>query len=140
MPIITASINALDQTATIEFPDYVCYGYVGDSYECEFETLDLEAGGERTVTDAKKLINAVGLGLMETRGGFAGIPEQTLENMTPIVTREDESLNNQTKNFNGHIVVHIPTEWNEPGRVTIKHVDPSPISILSVYPKGIAGD
>jgi hypothetical protein len=120
--------------------DYFAHGYVGIPYECEFETLDLETAGERTVTDAKKLINAVGLGLMETRGGFAGIPEQTLENMTPIVTREDESFNNQTKNFNGHIVVHIPTEWNEPGRATIKHVDPSPISILSVYPKGIAGD
>jgi hypothetical protein len=138
--IITATINEMDQTATVEFPDYVCYGYVGDSYECEFETLDLETGGERTITDAKKLINAVGLGLMETRGGFAGIPEQTLENMTPIVTREDESFNNSTKNFSGHIVVHIPTEWNEPGRATIKHVDPTPISILSVYPKGLAGD
>lgn len=112
----------------------------GLSYRSEFETLDLETGGGRTITDSKKLINCVGLGLMETRGGFAGIPEQTLENMTPITTREDESFSNQTKNFNGHIVVHIPSEWNEPGRATIKHVDPSPISILSVYPKGIAGD
>jgi hypothetical protein len=124
----------------IDLVDYFSYWHVGIPYECEFETLDLETAGERTVTDAKKLINAVGLGLMETRGGFAGIPEQTLQNMTPIVTREDESFNNQTKNFNGHIVVHIPTEWNEPGRATIKHVDPTPISILSVYPKGIAGD
>jgi hypothetical protein len=124
----------------IDLGDYYSYWHVGIPYECEFETLDLETAGERTVTDAKKLINAVGLGLMETRGGFAGIPEQTLQNMTPIVTREDESFNNQTKNFNGHIVVHIPTEWNEPGRATIKHVDPTPISILSVYPKGMAGD
>jgi hypothetical protein len=124
----------------IDLEDYYSYGYIGIPYECEFETLDLETGGERTITDTKKLINAVGLGLMETRGGFAGIPEQTLENMTPIVTREDESFNNPTKNFNGHIVVHVPTEWNEPGRVAIKHVDPTPISILSVYPKGMAGD
>lgn len=133
-------IEKVGADTTLNLQDYFSYGYFGIPYDCEFETLDLETSGERTVTDAKKLINAVGLGLMETRGGFAGIPEQTLENMTSIVTREDESFNNQTKNFNGHIVVHIPTEWNEPGRVTIKHVDPSPISILSVYPKGIAGD
>ena len=140
MPTIYAIKNPIDPNYVLEFPDYITYGSVGIPYECEFETLDLETGGDRTVTDTKKLINAVGLGLMETRGGFAGIPEQTLQNMTPIVTREDESFNNPTKNFNGHIVIHIPTEWNEPGRATIKHVDPTPISILSVYPKGLAGD
>jgi hypothetical protein len=124
----------------IEFPDYVSYGYAGLPYQSEFETLDLEAEGNRTLTDTRKIINAVGLGLMETRGGFAGMPEQTLQNMEPIVTRQDESLNVQTPNFNGHIVVHVPAEYSEPGRVNIKHVDPSPISILSVYPKGLAGD
>jgi hypothetical protein len=137
-PVLYLEKQGADVVLTLG--DYFAYGHIGIPYECEFETLDLETAGERTVTDAKKLINAVGIGLMETRGGFAGIPEQTLENMTPIVTREDESFNNQTKNFNGHIVVHIPTEWNEPGRATIKHVDPTPISILSVYPKGLAGD
>ena len=124
----------------IELDDF--YGFIqfGIPYDCEFETLDLETGGSRTLTDTRKIINAVGLGLMETRGGFAGMPEQTLQNMEPIVTRQDESLNVQTPNFNGHIVVHVPAEYSEPGRVNIKHVDPSPISILSVYPKGLAGD
>lgn len=136
----TIKIEKIGSDTVLDFGDYISYGYLGIPYDCEFETLDLETGGGRTLTDTKKLISSVGLGLMETRGGFAGIPEQTLENMTPITTREDESFNNQTKNFNGHIVVHIPTEWNEPGRVSIKHVDPSPISILSVYPKGMAGD
>jgi len=138
MPSLT--ISRASDIVTIDFGDYYSYGYVGIPYECEFETLDLETAGGRTITDTKKLINAAGLGLMETRGGFAGIPEQSLDKMEPIVTRDDTSMNNQTKNFNGHIVVHIPTEWNEPGRVAIKHVDPAPISILSVYPKGLAGD
>jgi len=141
MPTIYATKNALDPDIyDIEFPDYVSYGYAGLPYQSEFETLDLEAEGNRTLTDTRKIINSVGLGLMETRGGFAGMPEQTLQNMEPIVTRQDESLNVQTPNFNGHIVVHVPAEYSEPGRVNIKHVDPSPISILSVYPKGLAGD
>lgn len=138
MPVINITKEA--GIVSVDLGDYYSYGYVGIPYECEFETLDLETAGGRTITDTKKLINAAGLGLMETRGGFAGIPEQSLDKMEPIVTRDDTSMNNQTKNFNGHIVVHIPTEWNEPGRVAIKHVDPAPISILSVYPKGLAGD
>lgn len=133
-------IEKIGSEYELDLQDFYAYIKIGIPYDCEFETLDLETGGARTITDTKKLINAAGLGLMETRGGFAGIPEQTLENMTAIVTREDESFSNSTKNFNGHIVVHIPSEWNEPGRVTIKHVDPTPISILSVYPKGLAGD
>lgn len=138
MPVINITKEA--GIVSVDLGDYYSYGYVGIPYECEFETLDLETAGGRTITDTKKLINAAGLGLMETRGGFAGIPEQSLDKMEPIVTRDDTSMNNQTKNFNGHIVVHIPTEWNEPGRVAIKHIDPAPISILSVYPKGLAGD
>jgi hypothetical protein len=141
MPTIYATKNLeIPEAYNVEFPDYVSYGYVGLPYQSEFETLDLEAEGNRTLTDTRKIINAVGLGLMETRGGFAGMPEQTLQNMEPIVTRQDESFNVQTPNFNGHIVVHVPAEYSEPGRVNIKHVDPSPISILSVYPKGLAGD
>jgi hypothetical protein len=125
---------------TVTLPDWYCNGYCGMPIECEFETLDIEAQDARTLTDAKKLINAVGVGLMETRGGFYGIPDQELSNMTEIMDREDDNVNNQTGNFNGHITVNIPSEWTEHGRISIKHVDPAPISILSVYPKGISGD
>jgi hypothetical protein len=124
----------------ISLPGNYAWGYVGLPYTAEMETLDLETAGERTLTDSNKLLNSVGTAFLNTRGGFVGMQDQSLENMQEIVVREDESFNNQTENFNGHIVTHIPAEWNEKGRINIKQVDPAPITVLSVYPKGISGD
>jgi hypothetical protein len=124
----------------IDLPDYYSYGYVGIPYESEFETLDLETVGERTLTDSKKLLNAVGVGFMETRGGFYGMPDQDVENMEQFAHRDNSSMNDQTENMNGHLVVNVPAAWTEAGRVNIKQVDPTPMTILSVYPKGISGD
>jgi len=129
-----------DSEFIISLPDYYAWGYVGLPYTSEMETLDLETAGERTLTDANKLINSVGTAFLNTRGGFIGMQEQSLENMQEIVVREDEDFSNKTENFNGHIVTHIPAEWNEKGRINIKQVDPAPITVLSVYPKGISGD
>lgn len=125
---------------SLDLGDYYSYGYIGLPYTSEMETLDLETAGERTLTDANKLINSVGTAFLNTRGGFVGMQDQTLENMQEIVVREDQDFSNQTENFNGHIVTHIPAEWNEKGRINIKQVDPAPITVLSVYPKGISGD
>jgi len=124
----------------VNLPDHYCYGYVGIPYMSEFETMDIETSGERTLTDANKLINAVGLGMMETRGAFIGLPGKDLTNMEELDTRMEGDLSITTPNFNGHKVVNFPTEWNGPGRVNIKNVDPVPMTILSVYPKGISGD
>jgi len=124
----------------VTFPDYISYGYIGVPYTSEFETLDLETQDSRTLTDSKKLLNAVGVGFMETRGGFYGMPDQDLTNMEEIQDREDEDLSNQTKNVNGHLSINIPATWSKAGRINIKQVDPAPITILSVYPKGISGD
>lgn len=124
----------------INLPDYYSWGYVGLPYQSEFETLDLETSDNRTLTDAKKLISRVGLGLMETRAGFIGMPDKTVGEMEEIIIRDDPDFANQTKNFNGHISFSIPAEYTESGRVNIKNVDPAPITILSIYPKGIAGE
>ena len=124
----------------IDFPDYYGYGYVGVPYQSEFETMDLETSGERTLTDAKKLITSAGVGMLNTRGGFIGLPDKSFDDMEEIVFRTDEDVNHGPENFNGHKVVNFPSEWNVPGRVNIKNVDPVPMTILSVYPNGIAGD
>lgn len=136
----TLSIQRDGGTLSLSLPDFFSWGYVGTPYTSEMETLDIEAGDNRTLTDAKKIINKVGLGLMETRGGFFGIPDKGLDEMEEIVFRQDGDITQQTQNKNGHIEVSIPTEWTEGGRVNIKNVDPVPMTILSVYPKGIAGD
>lgn len=125
---------------SLELGDYYSWGYVGVPYTCELETMDLETSDNRTLSDAKKIINAVGVGFYETRGGFFGMPNKDLSEMEELVSREDENFNNQTANVNDYITINMPAEFNRSGRVNIKHVDPAPMTVLAVYPKGISGD
>jgi hypothetical protein len=60
--------------------------------------------------------------------------------MTPIIPIDDENIDDQTGNFSGHISVPISGAWSERGRINIKQVDPLPMTILSVYPKGVIGE
>lgn len=127
--------------SSVSFGDYYCFGYVGIPYTSEFETLDLEASDNRTLTDSQKLLNAVGVGFHETRGGFFGMQGRSLADMEENYYSEDDvNFSVDTKNYNGHQTIHIPSEWNGPGRINIKQVDPAPMTILAVYPKGISGD
>lgn len=124
----------------IQLDDYYSWGYVGLPYTSEFETLDIETADNRTLTDSKKLFNGVGVGFYETRGGFIGMPDRELEEMEELVFRTDGDITTQTSNKNGYHSVIIPSEWTEAGRINIQNVDPVPMTILSVYPKGLAGD
>jgi hypothetical protein len=131
---------------TLELGDYYSWGYVGVPYTSEFETLDIEHSDQKTLSEDKKLINAVGVGFNQTRGGFFGLPTKEypknsnpIEQMEEIIYREDSSFNEETGYLSGYLEVKFPTAYTKSGRVNIKHVDPTPISILSVYPKGISG-
>lgn len=134
------AITEDDDYYRIDFGDYYAWGYVGLPYMSEFENLDIETADNRTLTDSQKLINAVGVGFLETRGGFIGTPDVELENMEEVLFREDGDITTQTQNFSGYKTIPIPSQWSQAGRVNIKNVDPVPMTILSVYPKGIAGD
>lgn len=138
LPTMTIQEDADDYF--IDFGDFISYAYIGLPYTSEIETLDIEAGDNRTLTDSRKLINAVGVGVMETRGGFFGVPGRPLEEMEELRVREDGDMFAPTVNKSGYVSVTIPGEWTEAGRVNIKNVDPVPMTILSVYPKGISGD
>jgi hypothetical protein len=125
---------------TIELPEESNYGVVELPYETELETLDLEASDSRTFTDVGKLINLVGIGLENTKGGFVGQTDKDLMNLEEFLTREDEFLEQPTDTFSGHLKLNIPAGWEQTGRVKIKQVDPLPMTILAVYPKGVIGD
>lgn len=133
---------SVDGAGNLELPEYVGWGVVGLPYESELETLDLDTSDERTLTDAKKLVNRVGVAFAETKGGYIGQTgsSEDLSKMQRVIHRENEVLEESTKNINEHIDVSIPGEWEQTGRVLIKQVDPLPMSVLAVYPKGIAGD
>ena len=139
--VIASTIVGListDGSGMITLPKKVGYATIGLPYESDFETLDLEAGDGRTFTDQKKLLNAVGVAFLKTRGGRYGIEDQTLDNMDPLLAGEDEALLEQPS-YNGHKQIHIPSQWSERGRIRIRQAEPLPMSILAVYPKGMIG-
>lgn len=144
--VLSSPLNPLKPTITVSgagvltLPDYVSYGVVGLPYVSEMETLDLEASDNRTFTDSNKLINAVGVAFLESRGGYAGIESQGVAEMSPINYTKYEGFGFEDKNFNGHIEIPIPAQWSEKGRVNIKQTDPLPLTVLAVYPKGMVGN
>jgi hypothetical protein len=132
----------VDGAGELELDGYYAWGIVGLPYESEFETLDLDTSDNRTLTEAYKLVNRVGIAFQESKGGYVGQTgsEDDLTKMQEIISREDQDLEEVTANLNEHIDVNFPAEWEKTGRVLIKQVDPLPMTILAVYPKGVAGE
>lgn len=118
----------------------VCFGYVGIPYKSEFQTLPIEPSDNRTLSDANKIINEVGLALHKTGRPYVGVAGESIENMTALITRNETDISINDMLFSGHIAPIIPSKWTKEGRIGVINVDPAPISIMAVYPKGLSGD
>lgn len=131
----------VDALGVLELDDYYAWGIVGLPYTSEMETLDLDTSDNRTLTDSMKLVNRVGVAFHESKGGYVGqTGQEDLSKMEEFMSREDETIEEVSKNINEHVVVPFPAQWEKTGRVLIRQVDPLPMTVLAVYPKGIAGD
>lgn len=141
-PNFEPDILTVSAGGVLTLPDYIGYGIVGLPYTFEMETLALEASDNRTLTDANKLINAVGVALNETRQGYFGQSgaQGNIADMEELRVREEESFDIPETNFSGFTQIAVPGSWDTDGRAVIKQVKPLPISVLSVYPKGVSGD
>lgn len=126
------------QRVRLEMDEFITGAWVGIPYEFEMQTLPIEASDNRTLLTGKTLVNAVGLGLHNSMGGFIGMPNAKLEDMAPMESMKYSTPNffAQTPNaFSGYIEYSIPAEWND-GTVTIKHVDPTPLTVAAIFPRG----
>lgn len=122
-----------------EFPYEVCNGFIGIPYESEVETLPIEPADNRTFTEAKKVINKVGLALYNTGQvwvGSASYPRQ----YSPTRTRSETDISLRDTLFSGHVAPHIDSRWTEEGRISIKNLSPAPFTLIAVYPKGLSGE
>lgn len=118
------------------------YGYIhaGLPYISDLETLDIDTPSGQSVKATKMLVNNVTAYLEESRGFFAGqsIPTGTdpLEHMVEFKIRDvsdDFGLIDLKTDADG---VVIPATWNGNGRIAIRQVDPIPLTILAVIPRG----
>lgn len=140
-PNLQVDTLVVDEDGKVELPDYYTYGYVGLPFVSEFETLDLEAADARTFTDTGKLINEVGMGIRRTRGGFFGQKDSNMSSMEELKTNEEQNAEiTPDGTRSGYVSIKFPGDWEKTGRVLIRQVDPLPMTLLSVYPKGVKGD
>ncbi len=124
----------------LDLPEPTTLIEIGAPYQSTFQTLPIEVGGEKTLSDDKKIVSKVGVAIYKTVGGFVGDPSATIENMAPLITRDDLDPSKVDEGFSGHLAPIIPSKWTKEGMIKVVQYDPSPMTILSVYPKGQAGD
>ncbi|HET8686483.1 MAG TPA: hypothetical protein VFM18_07440, partial [Methanosarcina sp.] len=139
-PKYAAQTLTVSNAGVLTLPDYYSYGYVGLPYITEIETLNLEASDNRTLLPVGKLINAAGVGVKKTIGGYMGQANAAIGDMQEFYTLASQNIEDPTAPFDGYLEMQYPAAWESLGRVNIKQVDPLPMSILAVYPKGIRGD
>jgi len=114
---------------------------IGLPFTTDIETLDIDVA---TVTRKPSgvLVTNVGLWLNASRTPFVGteFPDATtgLTYMQQMPALDDDE-NTTTGLITGHRLVNIDGAWTEHGRIAIRHVDPSPLEILSITPYGDFG-
>lgn len=122
------------------FNEYHAYGYIGIPYESSMETLPVEPADSRTMTDSKKIINQVGLALYNSENPYLGDVSASNEELIASKTRNVTDISISDTLFSGHIAPNIGSKWTQEGRIKVKNLNPAPLTILSIYPKGISGE
>ena len=156
---IDQTILTVDSEGTLELPRYFEWGLVGLPYSFEMESLQIEAQDHRTLIGGHIIINELGIALNNTREGVtvATIAEEStdpLEGKSFRIMDENircrpqdperfidfcsdtDSENNGT--FSGIVVPQLQGVWSSGGRVRIANVDPTPVTVNAIYPKGIS--
>lgn len=126
----------------IDLGDYYHFGYYGLPYKFTAQTLPLESSDNRTFTDKGKLINRVGVAVVNTLSGLiTQQPDVELNNDTAGFVKliRDSNLVDNEELFTGVVDESFPSEWDSKGSVCIHQVDPLPITVTAIYPKGVIG-
>lgn len=115
--------------------------HVGLPFITDLETLDIDTVNGETLFDKKKYVGAVAMHVNAARGIFVGIeaknPSDPTEGLAELKIKEDEDYNQPVSLTSDVVNVTIEGNWNSSGRVLVRQVDPVPMTILSVAPKGL---
>lgn len=134
-----ASLPATGSTATASYTTAV----VGLPFVTDIQTLDIDQAGS-TVKESRFLVTKVGCYVQDTLGFFAGSQEPTTAtgltvpgggSLEPVVVT-DRDENTSTTPITGYRSVNIDGRHDDNGRIFIRNVDPSPLTILALTPHG----
>lgn len=132
-----------DGSITLDRP----YGviHVGLPFIADLETLDIDSPGGRPLLDKKKLVNEVTIHVEKSRGIWVGGEAPSDDDVDPLEglyefkARDTESTDEPTDLDTGKIHVPIESHWSDGGHVFIRQVDPVPLTVLAVAPRGSFG-
>ena len=109
----------------------------------DIETLDLDYAGS-TTKPGKALVTSIGAWFEDSLACFAGPEEPTsATNLTlpgggsmqefQVLDRNDTAVSTPQSGFR---TLKFEGRWDEKGTVFIRHLDPSPLTVLALVPYG----
>lgn len=115
-------------TVTLDFPASVVH--VGLPIQSDFETLEVNAIGQESVRDKRKIISKVSLIVEDSRGAEIGPDPSHLYEMKSRQPSDGYYSPNALQN--GLIGGYVDATWGTQGRVFVRQDDPLPLAILGI--------
>lgn len=107
---------------------------IGLPYTSELETLEITYPGQETLLDKRKIIAGVTVMLEDSRGGLFGRSGADAD-LYEAKQRSDSDNYGSIAAITGKQKTTIADTWLGTGRVTVKQIDPLPMSILAIIPQ-----
>lgn len=127
---------------TITLEDPVAVAHVGLPYLCDLGTLDIDTPQGSSLKDKRLLINTATLLLERSLAAFVGAEFPAEGAADPLALLDELKLRDATDEYGaialrtGEADVTIAREWDSNGRLAVRVVDPVPVTILAIIPRG----
>lgn len=116
---------------------------VGLPFIADVETLDIDTPSGRSLKTSDMLVNRVGMLVDHTRNVWAGASPPTDDDVDPLELLDAQALSTDA-DFDDLVTdyVEINTRglWSTNGRMFLRSIDPTPMTVLSVVPQGFLPD
>lgn len=117
--------------------------HVGLPFISDLQTLDIDLPQSEPMVDKNKMVGEVTMHVEKTRGVFTGGLDPDADSTDPLanmdelkIRDQDDSMDQGPPLVDDQVNILIRPEWNSNGRVLVRQVDPLPMTILAVYPRG----
>lgn len=121
----------------IVLPDEYLRIVVGLPFISDLETLDLDTAEGPTLKTQKTNVNKVGVQLIDSRNIWAGprLPDDATptDKLRPFTRMADPAVNALVSDF---VEQNVQGQWNTNGRIGLRSLDPTPLTVLSIVPEG----
>lgn len=135
--LVTSGTVVLTQTEYDTYSDFV----VGLPIIADLETLDIDTVNGRSMKEQGIAISRLGAWVEASRPFWAGPQEPVASVLDGLsrVTPTDASGVELTADQTGYLESNLLGRFAKSGRIFIRHIDPTPLTVLAVMPQGKIG-